>query len=382
MKTASPRHDCNPRKDHPHMTQNRRQFLTTSAALAGTAALGLPRAALAQEPLKVTLVAPSPVGDVGWTHSLVTALEKVKPQLSAPIQISVIDSVAEGPNADRIMQKAASEGSGIIVAGSFGYQNGAMQTARRHPKVTVLHASGFQVAPNLSNFVARPSQGTYLMGMAAAAVTKTKKIGSVAAFAIPEVISSINSFALGARAIDPKIEVSVVWVNSWFDPAKEQSAAKALIAQGVDVVFSNAQDTPSVVSACEAAGVYSFNLNSSMKKYAPTKYLGSVTTDWAPYFKAEIEAHLAGNFKGASHWLGVQDGVILIEDLNSDIPADMRARIDDVRARLADGSFNVFTGPIRTPDGTEVVAAGEVIPDEQVMAMDYNIEGVVTPLPK
>ncbi len=141
------------------------------------------------------------------------------------------------------MNKAVADGNKVLIAGSFGYQNGALQIARRNPGVTVLHASGFQVAPNFSPFAAKYFQGTYLMGMAAAALTKSGKLGSVSAFAIPELITSINAFTLGAQSVKPDIEVSVVWVNSWFDPAKEQEAAKALIAQGCDVIFSNARRT-------------------------------------------------------------------------------------------------------------------------------------------
>ena len=136
------------------------------------------------------------------------------------------------------------------------------------------------------------------MGMAAASLSKSKKLGCLGAFAIPELITSINAFSLGAQSVDPAMEVSVVWVNSWFDPASDQEAATALLSQGCDVVFSNAQDTPSVVAACEEAGAYVFNLNSSKKTYAPKKYLGVVGTDWAPHFKASAAAHLAGKFFG------------------------------------------------------------------------------------
>ncbi len=126
-----------------------------------------------------------------------------------------------------------------------------------------------------------------------------------------------------------------MWVNSWFDPAKEQEAAKALMAQKCDVIFSNAQDTPSVISACEEAGVYAFNLNSSMKKYAPKTYLGCVATDWSPFFKASVDAHLAGTFKGANTFLGVADKVVEVVDWNPDIPADAMTKIKEIEAKIA-----------------------------------------------
>ncbi|PZO81983.1 MAG: BMP family ABC transporter substrate-binding protein [Mesorhizobium amorphae] len=360
---------------------NRRTLLqgTLAAGLAST--FGSRIALAADEPLGIALVIPSPVGDVGWGHALAAGLEPVKAAYGDKVKVTILENIPEGPDADRIMNKAVADGNKFLLAGSFGYQNGALQIARRNPDVSVLHASGFQVAPNFSPFAAKYFQGTYLLGMAAAALTKSGKLGSVSAFAIPELITSINAFTLGAQAVKPDIEVSVVWVNSWFDPAKEQEAAKALMAQGCDVIFSNAQDTPSVISACEEAGVYSFNLNSSMKKYAPKTYLGCVATDWSPFFKASVDAHLAGTFKGANAFLGVAEKVVAVTDWNPAIPTDTMTKIKDAEAKIADGSFSPFTGPIAKADGSEGVASGAAMTDGEIVAMDWHVKGVASPLP-
>ncbi|AGT10286.1 BMP family ABC transporter substrate-binding protein [Paracoccus aminophilus] len=363
------------------MTLNRRDFLGAAAATSVLAGLGLTRATAA-EPLNIALITPSPIADVGWSRSLATGLEEVNKELGGALKLTFIDKINEGPDADRIMEKAVADGNKIVIAGSFGYMNGAMQLARRHPDVAVLHASGFKTLPNFSNFTARNYEGTYLMGMAAASVTKSKKLGVVGAFPIPELLASNSAFALGAQAIDPTIEVSVVWVNSWFDPAKEQDSAKALIAQGCDVVFSNAQDTPSVVALCEKEGVYTFNLNSTMKKYAPTKYLGVVLTDWAPYFKREIDAKIAGTFEGTANWLGIKDGVIKCVDWSADLSAEIVEKIKAAEAAIADGSHPPFAGPVIKDDGTELAAAGTNMTDEQLWPMDWQVKGIVTPLPK
>lgn len=180
----------------------------------------------------------------------------------------------------------------------------------------------------------------------------------------------------------PDAQVSVVWVNSWFDPATEQDAAKALAAQGCDVLFSNAQDTPSVVTAAEAAGVYVFNLNSSMKASAPTRYLGVVATDWAPFFTRQAAAYAAGSFQGANHWLGISDGLISVGDIHPDVPAETRARMAEAEAAMAAGAATPFDGPVVRADGTEVVPAGQSLPMEQVMQMDWHVQGVTTPLPR
>lgn len=360
---------------------NRRRFLRSTMAAGLLPALAS-RAMAADEPLGLALVLPSPLGDVGWSHALAAGLDPIRAALGDRLKVSVLENIAEGPDADRIMNKVVADGARFLIAGSFGYQNGAMQIARRNKDVSVLHASGFMVAPNFSPFAAKYFQGTYLMGMAAAALTKTGKLGSVSAFAIPELITSINAFALGAQAVRPDVDVSVVWVNSWFDPAKEQEAAKALLAQGCDVLFSNAQDTPSVVAACEEAGAYVFNLNSSMQKYAPTKYLGCVATDWSPFFSAQVEAHLAGTFQGANAFLGMADKVVEVIDLNPGIPADTLSALKAREAEIAAGSFSPFAGPLLKQDGSEGLPAGQALADAQIVAMDWHVKGVTTPLPK
>ncbi|MEL6688868.1 MAG: BMP family ABC transporter substrate-binding protein [Pseudomonadota bacterium] len=363
-------------------TLNRRNFIAGASVAGMVAAVGgKAAAATADDPLLITLVIPSPVADVGWGHALYEGLQVVKDAYGDAVELTVIENIFEGPDADRIMNKAIADGTKFLVAGSFGYQNGAMQIARRNPDVTVLHASGFMVAPNFSPFAAQYSQGTYLMGMAAAAVSKTGKLGSVSAFAIPELITSLNAFTLGAQAINPDIELSVVWLNSWFDPAKAQEATEALVAQDCDVIFSNAQDTPSVVAKGEELGVYTFNLNSSMKAYAPNTYLGCVLTDWSPFFKASVDAHVAGTFEGGNAFLGVGDSVVKVVDWSEDIPADVKAKIEEIEAGIADGSFSPFTGPITKADGSEGVAAGVTMSDAEVIGMDWHVKGVTTPLP-
>ena len=362
-------------------TQTRRSFINTS--LAATTAMTLPASAVlaADEVLKIGVVLPSPAADVGWSHTLLEGINTVKEAYGDKVAVTVLENIAEGPDGDRIANGLVAEGHKFLLLGSFGYQNGGIQIAKRNRDVSIVHASGYLTQPNFSPFTAKYWQGTYLMGMAAASLTKTKKLGCVGAFAIPELITSINAFMLGARSVDPEIEMSVVWVNSWFDPASEQEAAKALLSQDVDVIFSNAQDTPSVVAVAEEAGAYVFNLNSSMVKYAPTKYLGVVGTDWGPFFKANVDAHLAGSFKGVNAWLGVEDNTVYTADWNKDIPADMTAQIKERQAAIADGSFTVFKGPLKDQTGAERVADGVAMQDGEILGMDWHVEGVTTPLP-
>ena len=357
----------------------RRTFLKGS--LAASTAIALPMQAMAQDKLKMGIILPSPAADVGWSHTLMEGIDTIKEAYGDQLELTVLENIAEGPDADRIANSLVAEGNKMLLLGSFGYQNGGIQIAKRNKDVSIIHASGYLTEPNFSPFTAKYWQGTYLMGMAAASLSKTKKLGCVGAFAIPELITSINSFTLGAQSVDPEIEVSVVWVNSWFDPASEQDATKALISQGNDVIFSNAQDTPSVIAVAEEADVYAFNLNSSMVKYAPSKYLGVVGTDWGPHFKRLVDGHLAGTFEGENFWLGMEDDVVYTADWNPDIPANIVSKIKAKQATIAAGTFTVFQGPLVDQDGTERFADGVKMTDGDILSMDWHVAGVTTPLP-
>ena len=352
--------------------------LLTAAALTGALISTTTQA----DTLDIGVLLPSPIADVGWSHALNEGINAVKEKYGDGVTVNVVENIQEGPDADRIMNKMVGDGNDFLLLGSFGYMNGGLKLAKRNPQKSFIHASGYKTAANFSPFTAKYYEGAYLMGMAAAELTKTKKLGVVSAFAIPELISTINGFTLGARSIDPEITVDVIWINSWFDPAKAQDSAKALLAGGADVLFSNAQDTPSVVTVGEEGGAYVFNLNSSMKEYAPTKYLGVVKTDWAPFFVASVDAHLAGNFEGQNQWLGMTDDVVVVEDWSDDISDDMKAKIAATQADIVSGARHVYDGPLVNQAGEEVIAAGTRLEDGAILGIDWHVEGVNSPLPK
>ena len=357
-----------------------RQLSKTLAPLVAAACLTTTTAQA--EALDIGVLLPSPIADVGWSHALNEGIAAVKEKYGDDVKVNTIENIQEGPDADRIINKMVGDGNKFLLLGSFGYMNAGLRLAQRNPDHTFIHASGYKTAANFSPFTAKYFEGAYLMGMAAAELTKTKKLGVVGAFAIPELISTINGFTLGARSVDPEVTVDVIWINSWFDPAKARDSAKALLAGGSDVLFSNAQDTPSVVSVAEEAGAYVFNLNSSMKEYAPTKYMGVVKTDWAPFFVAAVDAHLAGNFEGKNEWLGMNDDVVVVEDWSDDISDEMKARIATAQADIVSGAMHVYDGPLVSQDGEEKVPAGERLDDGGILGIDWHVEGVNSPLPK
>ncbi|KMW58666.1 Nucleoside ABC transporter, periplasmic nucleoside-binding protein [Candidatus Rhodobacter oscarellae] len=349
-------------------------------SLAAAATLALPAAA--DDPMKIGFVYPSPIADVGWSAELNAGRLAIEEAFGDKVETFFVENVPEGPDAARIINQMAAQGADMIMLGSFGYMNDGISLAERRPDLTFIHASGYQLADNFSNFQSRNYETSYLVGMAAADVTESNTVGIVAAFAIPEVVGMINGFTLGLQAVKPDVTVKVVWLNSWFDPPKAQESARALIAQDADVVYSLYQDTPSVVTVAEEEGVWVINTSSDMKEYAPNWLLASQIADWSNYFVASAQATMDGTFQGEAFWGGYVDDTVDVKSWSSSISAETMTMIESAEAAMRAGEFHPLTGPIMDQDGTERLAAGEVIDDASMSGINWLVAGVETRIPQ
>ncbi len=349
--------------------------------LAAAALIALAAAPVAAQDLKIGLMYPSPAADVGWAKQLDLGREAVEEAFGDRVETTVVESVSEGPDAARVMNQLVSDGAEMLVLGSFGYMNDGLKLAQRNPNVAMIHASGFRQADNFGTFTARNYEGFYLAGLAAGMVTESDVIGLVAAFAVPEVIAEVNAITLAAQQRNPDAEVKVIWLNTWFDPPKAQEAARALVSQGADVLFSLHQDTPSVVNVAVAEDVQVVNTSSDMSSYGPDNVLASVTNDWSDYFVEQVGAKLDGTFEGADFRGGLAAGAVDVTAWGSALTEEQLAEILAVKAELVSGEAHAFAGPITDQDGTLRVAEGEVLPDEEIFGMNWLVEGVDGSLP-
>ena len=221
----------------------RREFLATTA-VAGTAlGLGFGRAAFAQDPLKVGFIYVGVPGDGGWTYQHDQARQEMEKHFEGKVATTFVENVPEGADAERAITQLALAGNQLIFTTSFGFMDATLNVAAKMPDVKFEHATGYKLAPNLSTYDARFYEGRAVIGTIAGRMTKSNKIGYIASFPIPEVIQGINSAFIHARKVNPNAEMKVVWVYSWFDPAKEADAAAALIAEGVDVLMQHTDST-------------------------------------------------------------------------------------------------------------------------------------------
>ena len=318
-----------------------------------------------------------PVGDAGWTWAHNEGRRFAEGQTEAKaLYVESVPEVAEDFRSVAV-DFIENEGADVIFATSFGYMDTMEELAGEYPDVVFEHASGYKMNDtNFGNYFGRMYQPRYLSGMAAGAMTETNQIGYVAAFPIPEVLRGINAFTLGAQRTNPGVEVHVNWTFTWFDPAVEGDAATALVEAGADVIAMH-QDSTAPGIAAQEAGARWVSYNSDMSAFAPDAFITAPVWNWGPYYARIIEAVGDGTYSPAAYWGGMGDGIVDLAPLAADVPADVVAEIDEVKAQLIDGSWDVFTGEIRDQDGNVVVAEGETLDDGSMLGMGYFVEGVV-----
>ena len=354
--------------------------MTYVAMAACAIALAAPATAQTKEPLKIGFVYVSPIGDAGWTFQHDTGRKEMEKALGDKVTTKYVESVPEGADAERVIRDLAQSGHNLIFTTSFGYMNPTIKVATAFPKVNFEHATGYKTAKNVGIYNARFYEGRYLAGMVAGKMTKTGVAGYVAAFPIPEVVMGINAFARGMRSVNPKAEVKVIWVNSWFDPGRESEASSTLVSQGADVLTHHTDSTAAVQTA-EAKKVYAIAYHSDMSKYGPNAQLTAVTHHWGDYYTKVAQSVVAGKWQQDNVWGGIKDGMIKLAPFNKVVPPDVVAMVKKAEGEIAAGKLHPFTGPMKTNDGKEVLAAGKTITDAELSKMDYYVEGVVGKLP-
>ena len=232
----------------------------------------------------------------------------------------------------------------------------------------------------MATYNARFYEGRYLGGLVAGRTTRSNVLGYVAGFPIPEVLQGLNAFALGARAVNPKAEVRVVWTSAWFDPPRERDAAFALVNQGADVLTLHT-DSSAVAQAAEARGVRVVGYHSDMSRAAPRAHLVSVTHHWGRYYARRAQAVLDGTWASGATWAGLKDGMVRVGPLAADVPAPVVDLLRTREAELVAGRLHPFAGPLRDNEGTTRLAAG-TLSDEALDRMDWLVEGVAGRLPR
>ncbi|MBD0864468.1 MAG: BMP family ABC transporter substrate-binding protein [Rhodobacteraceae bacterium] len=352
-------------------------MLLTGVALA----LGLATTAMAEK-TKVGFVYVGPIGDNGWTYEHDQGRRAVEAAFGDAVETVYVENVAEGPDSERVMTQMALDGADLIFTTSFGYMDPTINVAGKFPNVKFEHATGYKRADNVSTYSARFYEGRAVQGHIAGKMTNSNIIGYIASYPIPEVIRGINAAYLHASRVNPDVEFKIIWVYTWFDPAKEADAAKALIEQGADVIFQHTDSTAPLAAASEAPGVIGFGQASDMSEYADGPRVTSIIDNWAPYYIARTKAVMDGTWESVDTWDGMSTGMVKMGRMTNRIPAELRAEAQNMIDSIAAGKYHPFTGPINKQDGSTWLAKGEVADDGTLASMNFYIEGVTGDIPQ
>ncbi len=270
-------------------------------------------------------------------------------------KISVDDTDAAA--VETAITECVEEGCNIIFATSWGYMDTCEALAEEFPDVIFSHGTGYKSnGTNFNNYFGRIYQARYLSGIIAGMKTETNKIGYVAAMGQEngEVTSGCNAFAMGVASVNPDAEVYVSVTNSWFDPEGEKQAAERLIAEGCDVIGQHC-DTPNPQTAAEEHGVWGVGYNSDMTKDAPGATLTSVIWDWSVYYTKAVQNVIDGTWvageKVDNYFGDMADGLVTLGEFNSDLVTDeMIAKVEEVKAQIVSGEWDVFDGKTEIMD--------------------------------
>ncbi len=350
-----------------------KKILMTAAAAAMM--LGAASASASAETLKACWVYIGPIGDFGWTYQHHQGLEAVKADLGDKVETAYAENIPEA-DSEKTFERFAREGCKIIYGTSFGYMEPMLKVAAKFPDVKFEHATGYKTADNLGTYNAKFHEGRYVIGQIAAKLSKTGTAGYIVSFPIPEVVSGINAFMLGAQTVNPDFKVKIVWANTWFDPAKEADAAKVLLSQGADIMVQHTDSTAPLQEA-EKVGAFGFGQASDQIKFAPKAQLTAIVDNWAPHYIKSVKSVMDGTWKSQQTWAGMAEGDVAMAPYTN-MPEDVAKMAMETSEAIKTGKLNPFAGKITKQDGTVV----ENLNDGDILGMNWYVKGVDDKLPQ
>ena len=364
-------------------------------------------AVAADKKLKAGFIYVGPVGDYGWSHAHDVGRKFAEAQLPW-LETIYIESVAESDSARIIDRLIQSEKCDVVFTTSFGYMEDTIKAGAKYPEQIFMHCSGFKQTKNVGTYFGDLYQIYYLNGLMAGALTKTNKIGYVAAFPIPELIRHIDAYALGIKAANPKAEVHVKWIYAWYGPDKAREAAEALIAEGCDTLAFT-EDTPAVIEVGQehtekGKQINTFSHYSPMQQYGKDSVVSGQLTDWGVMYVKILKDIYNGTWKNEDEWWLVKEKASLLggsydEIINSKFVDALKAvKVDTPDlgslsaydlvvkryAQMAKGPdvFDPFAGPIKDNTGKLQVKAGERASKGDLLSIMYYVDNVAGSIPK
>lgn len=333
------------------------------------------------EDLKVCFVNNTTINDQGWSFSHNQGRLYLEENVEG-VTTSYVDEVYDtgGVDAAKVYQDLVTQGCEVIFGTSFGYNDAVVQVAEKNPDVLFLNYDQFKLAENVASYRLKADEGLYLTGIMAGLATEDDLIGVVGTFPIPQLVREINGFAMGVKSVNPDATVKVVWLNSWYDPARAKEAAEGLINAGADVI-QQFTTSAAAVQAAEEAEVLALGYQVDQSEFAPDYLLTSMLYHWGPVYADLVQMIQNGNWESGEYWYGLADEAVGLGKYGPEVTSEMETAVADAKEGIVSGELEVFEGPISDQDGEIRVAEGETLSLEEQLAMDWfieNVEGTVS----
>jgi basic membrane protein A and related proteins len=368
----------------PPTDATRRRLLAGSAL--GGASLALPgalRSAFAQAPITVGIIYVGPRDDFGYNQAQAEAAAELRKMPG--IKLVEEENVPETQAVQKSMQGMISQdGATLLFPTSFGYFDPHMlAVAAKNPKVRFAHCGGLWSAGkhpvNTGSFFGYIDEAQYLNGVIAGHMSKSRKLGFVAAKPIPQVLRNINAYTLGARSVDPTITTTVIFTGDWSMAVKEAEATNSLADQGADVFTMHVDGPKVVVETAAKRGRMVCGYHASQAKLAPAAYLTGAEWNWLTAYKQIVDAARTGKPHPNFVRGGLKEGFVKSSPYGSAVSEGARKNAEAVRAKMMAGAFDIFAGELKDNTGKVVIPKGKAFKqtDVELEGMNYLVEGVI-----
>ena len=328
------------------------------------------------EKLKVGIIFVGSQRDLGWNQAAASGADYLE-QVFPDVEVLRAENVSETVEVQAVAEQMIRDGATIVIPTSFGYSDPTKAIIEKHPEIMFLHLGDLEIFENYGSFFANIWQLEYAAGRAAGKVTKSNKLGFIAAFPIPSSLLNINAFHLGAQSVNPDVETTVVFTSDWCDPAKQVTAVNTMTDVGVDVLSLQQDCTKTVVEAAERAEVWVTGFHYDASAAAPNYWITGATWNWGPIMAQIIHEIRTGVYRSSVKLAGIEAGWAKLAPFGGSVDDETRQRVLDTVEGLRDGSISPFTGPIYDQDGGVRIADGETATDEYLQGVDWLAQGIV-----
>ncbi len=317
-----------------------------------------------------------PMNDAGYNQAMHEGVAAIQQNIPC-VKIIEAENVPEEAGATSTMENMISQGAKMIIATAFNHQYPALELSKKYPDVIFEHAGGWEMGANFANFFGSPPDTWYMMGRAAGLMTKSNKLGFVAAFPLGWTSTFINAFELGAQSVNPDAETTVAYTFAWGDAAKDADATNSLINQGADVITMHVDSPATVISTAESRGAYSIGFQSlAAQQFAPENWISGIGYTLGDKLTWLASTVLDGTWQPIFLRCGIEDGCMAMAPYGPKVPQEVKDAVQQAREDIAAGKLVVFAGPIVDQDGNVKVAEGETLSADAMGSVDWFVNGV------